>query len=164
MRHALILALLIGLCPPMAVAQDRTQSLADIRQELSVLFVEMQRLRGELNTTGGAMGAGGGGTVLARIDAIEAELRRLTDQTEQLQIRVERVVADGTNRIGDLEFRLCELTPDCRIADLAATPALGGAGRCRRKWRCIARDPGDAQRCQPRRGRTKRFRSRARGL
>ena len=128
MRHALILALLIGLCPPTAVAQDRTQSLADIRQELSVLFVEMQRLRGELNTTGGAMGAGGGGTVLARIDAIEAELRRLTDQTEQLQIRVERVVADGTNRIGDLEFRLCELTPDCRIADLAATPALGGAG------------------------------------
>ncbi|WP_439136682.1 tol-pal system protein YbgF [Roseicyclus sp.] len=128
MRHALILALLIGLCPPMALAQDRTQSLADIRQELSVLFVEMQRLRGELNTTGGAMGAGGGGTVLARIDAIEAELRRLTDQTEQLQIRVERVVTDGTNRIGDLEFRLCELTPDCRIGDLAATPPLGGAG------------------------------------
>jgi tol-pal system protein YbgF len=128
MRHALILALLIGLCPPMAMAQDRTQSLADIRQELSVLFVEMQRLRGELNTTGGAMGAGGGGTVLARVDAIEAELRRLTDQTEQLQIRVERVVTDGTNRIGDLEFRLCELTPDCRIGDLAATPALGGAG------------------------------------
>ncbi len=120
MRHALILALLIGLCPPMAMAQDRTQSLADIRQELSVLFVEMQRLRGELNTTGGAMGAGGGGgTVLARIDAIEGELRRLTNQTEQLQIRVERVVTDGTNRIGDLEFLLCELTPDCRIGDLA---------------------------------------------
>ena len=112
MRRALILALFVGLCPPIAMAQDRTQSLADIRQELSVLFVEMQRLRGELNTTGGAMGAGGGGTVLARIDAIEAELRRLNDQTEQLQHRVERVVADGTNRIGDLEFRLCELTPD----------------------------------------------------
>lgn len=127
MRRALILALFVGLCPPIAMAQDRTQSLADIRQELSVLFVEMQRLRGELNTTGGAMGAGGGGTVLARIDAIEAELRRLTDQTEQLQIRVERVVADGTNRIGDLEFRLCELTPDCRIGDLAVTPPLGGA-------------------------------------
>jgi tol-pal system protein YbgF len=128
MRRALILALMIGLCPPMALAQDRTQSLADIRQELSVLFVEMQRLRGELNTTGGAMGAGGGGgTALARIDAIEAELRRLTNQTEQLQIRVERVVTDGTNRIGDLEFRLCELTPDCRIGDLAPTPPLGGA-------------------------------------
>lgn len=126
MRRALILAVSIGLCAPAAVAQDRTQSLADIRQELSVLFVEMQRLRGELNTTGGAMGTSGSGTVLARIDAIEAELRRLTDQTEQLQIRVERVVADGTNRIGDLEFRLCELTPDCRIADLAATAPLGG--------------------------------------
>lgn len=126
MARALWLALVLGLCAPMALAQDRAQSLADIRQELAVLFVEMQRLRGELNTTGGAMGSGGDGTVLGRIDAIEAELRRLNAATEALQLRVDRVVSDGTNRIGDLEFRLCELTPDCRIADLPATPALGG--------------------------------------
>lgn len=127
MRRALILAVALGLCAPMALAQDRAQSLADIRQELSVLFVEMQRLRGELNTTGGAMGSrGAGDTVLIRIDAIEAELRRLTAQTEALQIRVDRVVTDGTNRIGDLEFRLCELTPECRVADVPPTPPLGG--------------------------------------
>lgn len=128
MRRALIvaLALALGLWPLVAAGQDRAQSLADIRQELAILFVEMQRLRAELNTTGGAMGTGGDGTVLARVDAIEGELRRLTSATETLQIRVDRVVSDGTNRIGDLEFRLCELTLDCRIADLPPQPPLGG--------------------------------------
>lgn len=129
MRRALafgpVLAVCLGLAAPMAVAQDRTRTLADIRQELSVLFVEIQRLRGELNTTGGVQGAAGG-TVLARVDAIEAELRRLTSLTEDLQIRVDRVVSDGTNRIGDLEFRLCELEPDCDIGSLGETPSLGG--------------------------------------
>lgn len=126
MRRALILALALGLCPPLALAQDRAQSLADIRQELTILFVEMQRLRAELNTTGGAMGSGGDGSMLNRVDAIEAELRRLNAATDALQMRVDRVVADGTNRVGDLEFRLCELTPDCRIGDLPPTPPLGG--------------------------------------
>jgi tol-pal system protein YbgF len=124
--RALVLALCLGLVAPAAVAQDRAQTLADIRQELSVLFVELQRLRGELNTTGGAMGSGGGGTVLSRVDAIEAELRRLTALTEELQIRIDRVVTDGTNRVGDLEFRLCELEADCDIGDLGDTPNLGG--------------------------------------
>jgi hypothetical protein len=44
-----------------ALAQDRTQTLADIRQELSVLYVELQRLGQELNTTGGAGGTGASG-------------------------------------------------------------------------------------------------------
>lgn len=126
MRRALVLALCLGFAAPAAMAQDRAQTLADIRQELSVLFVEIQRLRGELNTTGGAMGSGGGADVLSRVDAIEAELRRLNALTEELQIRIARVVDDGTNRIGDLEFRLCELEPDCDIADLGETPSLGG--------------------------------------
>ncbi len=130
MRRALVLgpvlALCLGLSAPGAQAQDRAQTLADIRQELSVLFVEIQRLRGELNTTGSALGGGGGGTVLSRVDAIEAELRRLTSLTEDLQIRIDRVVTDGTNRIGDLEFRLCELEEGCEIGSLGQTPSLGG--------------------------------------
>jgi len=121
-----VLTLCLALSAPMGAAQDRAQTLADIRQELSVLFVEIQRLRGELNTTGGAQGSGGAGTVLTRVDAIEAELRRLTGLTEDLQIRIDRVVTDGTNRIGDLEFRLCELEPDCDIGSLGDTPSLGG--------------------------------------
>ena len=129
MRRALglgsALALCLGLAAPAALAQDRAQTLADIRQELSVLFVEIQRLRGELNTTGGAQ-APAGGNLLSRVDAIEAELRRLTSLTENLQIRVDTIVTDGTNRIGDLEFRLCELETDCDISSLGETPRLGG--------------------------------------
>ena len=53
-------------------AQDRAQTLADIRQELTVLYVEMQRLKGELNTTGGASAPSGGGSMLDRVNAIEA--------------------------------------------------------------------------------------------
>lgn len=114
-----------GLSGP-AAAQDRAQTLADIRQELSVLFVELQRLKGELNTTGGASAPSGGGSMLDRVNALEAQLTRLTAKTEELQFRIDSVVKDGTNRVGDLEFRLCELEADCDISSLGETPALGG--------------------------------------
>ena len=109
-----------------AAAQDRDQTLADIRQELSVVFVEIQRLRGELNTTGPATGSGASGTTLDRVNAIEAEVTRLTALTERLQLQVDAIVTDGTNRIGDLEFRLCELEAECDIGTLGETPTLGG--------------------------------------
>lgn len=125
MWRALILACLLALPAGTAPAQDRAQTLADIRQELSVLWVEIQRLRTELSTTGSPSGVAGGGT-LERVDAIERELRRLTSATEDLQLRVDSVVSDGTNRIGDLEFRLCEMEADCDIASLGETPTLGG--------------------------------------
>jgi TolA-binding protein len=64
--------------------------------------------------------------MLQRMDALEAEIRRLAALTEDLQIRVDSVVRDGTNRVGDLEFRLCELEADCDIASLGETPNLGG--------------------------------------
>lgn len=128
MRRLATLALCATLAMPGigAAQQDREQTLADIRQELSVLYVELQRLGRELNTTGGATGAGASGSALQRMDAIEAELRRLTALTEELQIQIDRVVRDGTNRVGDLEFRLCEIEADCDIAELGETPSLGG--------------------------------------
>lgn len=132
LKRALICGVMViglggGMPPHAAFAQtDQAQSLADIRQELSVLYFEIQRLRLELSTTGGPSLPAGTANPLSRLDAIEAELRRMTAATETLQLRIEAIVGDGTNRIGDLEFRLCELEPDCDIATLGDTPSLGG--------------------------------------
>lgn len=122
-RYFVASALVFGLSGP-ALAQDQT--LADIRQELVVLNTEVQRLKRELSTTGGVGGGAAGGTVLDRVNTIEIELRRLTDKTEQLEFRIDSVVTDGTNRVGDLEFRLCELEEGCDISALGDTLTLGG--------------------------------------
>jgi len=120
----LVAALALAAAAP---AQDRAATLADIRAELSVLAGEIQSLRAELLAGGSvALQGAGGGTALARLAAMEAALARLTGQTEALGNRIDRVVADGTNRIGDLEFRLCELEQGCDIADLPITESLGG--------------------------------------
>ncbi|WP_170331194.1 tol-pal system protein YbgF [Ruegeria arenilitoris] len=107
-----------------AQAQDQ-QTLADIRQELTVLHVEIQRLKREFSTTGSPAPNLSGSSVLERVDAIEAELQRLTRQTEQLNQRIQNVVTDGTNRIGDLEFRLVELEGG-DLSTLGETSTLGG--------------------------------------
>ncbi|WP_456388835.1 tol-pal system protein YbgF [Profundibacter sp.] len=123
-----ILALIIGLSviwTAPVVAQANDQTLADIRQELSVLFVEVQRLKRELSTTGAPGTNVGGNTPLERIDAIEAALQKLTAKSEQLENRINRVVSDGTNRLGDLAFRVCELDANCDITD-EVTSTLGG--------------------------------------
>ncbi|MEO1705692.1 MAG: tol-pal system protein, partial [Pseudomonadota bacterium] len=124
MQIARVLGLVVGLTAAPAMAQQ-DQTLADIRQELSVLFVEVQRLKQELNTSGAPSGTGGG-SVLDRVNAIEMELQQLTSKSEELEFRIDRIVTDGTNRIGDLEFRLCELEAGCDIAALGDTPTLGG--------------------------------------
>lgn len=125
-RWALAWVWAVALSAPVA-AQDagRDQTLADMRQELAVLTVELQKLTRELSTTGGAA-AVLAGDLLQRVDLIEGEVKRLTAQTEELGFRIDRIVADGTNRIGDLEFRICEIEPGCDIANLPVTAPLGG--------------------------------------
>jgi len=126
MRRLLGIVAVIGLCMGMApaVAQDQ-QTLADIRQELTVLHVEIQKLKRELSTTGSAPVVTGG-SVLDRVGAIESELSRLTSKTEQLEFRVNAIVKDGTNRIADLEFRLVEAEGG-DVSQLSETTTLGGA-------------------------------------
>lgn len=125
MRVAVLaVAIVLAVMPLRGWAQD-DQTLADIRQELSVLYVEVQRLKRELSTTGAPGGVAAGNSVLERVDAIERELTRLTDRTEQLDLRINRVVQDGTNRIGDLEFRLVELEGG-DVSQLGETTTLGG--------------------------------------
>lgn len=121
-RFCTVVFMVIGSC---ASAQD-DGTLADIRQELTVLHVEMQKLKRELSTTSGAADLSGAGSVLERVNAIEAALQRLTGKTEELEFRIARVVKDGTNRIGDLEFRLVELEGG-DVGQLGETSTLGGA-------------------------------------
>ncbi len=129
MRQLLALTLTIFLFGGAAMAQtdvERAQTLADIRQELSVLYVDIQRLKRELSTTGApSVGTATGTSVLDRVAGIETELQRLTEKTEQLDFRINQIVADGTNRIGDLEFRLVELEGG-DLSQLGETSTLGG--------------------------------------
>ncbi len=121
-----VLALILGLAVAApAAAQDRQQTLADIRQELSVLWVEIQNLKRELSTTGGPNVNIAGTSLPERVNSMESELSRLTARTEELSNRIDRIVTDGTNRIGDLEFRLVELEGG-DVSALGETTTLGG--------------------------------------
>lgn len=118
-------------------AQTQSETLADLRQQLSVLGQDLVALRQELvatlpqNAPLSAMGSGGAaplpsvGDVLTQMDGLEARMQALTARTEELEYRINRIVADGTMRIGDLEFRLTELEGGDPGA-LAPTPTLGG--------------------------------------
>jgi tol-pal system protein YbgF len=108
-------------------AQDRAQTLADIKAELGLMMAEFTALKSETVASGATGGSFGAGDALQRMDAIEAELMRLTSRAEEIELRLTRVVSDGTNRIGDLEYRLCEVTEGCDPANLPETPMLGGA-------------------------------------
>lgn len=108
----------------MAAAQQ-DQTLADIKQDLAVLTFELRNLRSELNTTGGPS-IGLSGSALDRVNAIEGELQRITAKVEELEFRVGQVVQDGTNRIGDLQFRICELEPGCDLGKIGQADPLGG--------------------------------------
>ncbi|MCB4457380.1 tol-pal system protein YbgF [Leisingera sp. McT4-56] len=123
-RLRTVLLTSVMLLPLPLAAQDQ-QTLADVRQELTVLHVEIQRLKREMSTTAAPSVDVSGDTVLDRVAAIESELQRLTLQTEELGHRIDRIVTDGTNRIGDLEFRLVELEGG-DVGALKETTTLGG--------------------------------------
>ncbi|MCR9109383.1 tetratricopeptide repeat protein [Marivita sp. XM-24bin2] len=120
--RALLLSCTLALAP---IAGQAQETLADIRQDMSILFVELQRLKRELSTTGASAVALPPGA-LDRINAIESELQRLTSKTEELEFRVSRVAEDGARRLGDLEFRVCELEEGCDIGAIGQVPTLGG--------------------------------------
>ena len=121
MRWLFALTLLL---PLPALAQD-AQSLADVKAELAQLAAQFLTLKQELVSSGAAANGSAGGDALQRLDAIEAALTKLTAKTEEVELKLNSVVSDGTNRIGDIEFRLCELTEGCDPAALPVTPDLG---------------------------------------
>ncbi|MGY6632348.1 MAG: tol-pal system protein [Alkalilacustris sp.] len=103
-------------------------TLADIRSDLEALRAELAQLQAEL-APGPGTGSGQEAvpeSVLDRVSRLEGAVQRLTGMTDELQFRIERVVADGTNRIGDIEFRLNELAGQDPAAFVPPEP-LGGA-------------------------------------
>ena len=120
-----VLALILVLVPGLALAQDRAQSLADIKAELATLGAQFEALKAELVTTGAAQSGAAGGSALERLNAIEAELMRLTAKTEEVELRLNRVVQDGSLRINDLTFRVVELEGG-DLSAVGQAPPLGG--------------------------------------
>jgi tol-pal system protein YbgF len=123
--RAVLLAVALAVLPGLAPAQDRAQTIADIRAELQVLRGEIDTLKAELTSTGAAQGSGATGPALQRLDTIEAALVSLTAKAEGIENRLNKVVTDGTNRIGDIEFRLTELAGG-DVGAIPETPPLGG--------------------------------------
>ena len=107
-----VVLMVLGLMMPVAALAQATdeQTYAEIRAELDLLKSQIQGLRNELITaTPEETGVANAGPLMVRVDQMEEELRTLTGQVEQLGFRIDSVITDGTNRIGDLEFRLTEL-------------------------------------------------------
>ena len=124
-RLVAIIFLLLS-APTIFFAEENKKTLADIRQDLNILYVEVLKLRRELSTTQSAsMTTNNEVSVLERLDGMEQELRRLTSETENLEFRINSIVSDGINRVRDLEYRLVELEGgDVSEIDFATT--LGG--------------------------------------
>lgn len=117
---ACALALLAGLSPA------RAETVADIQSELTKLNGQIDQLRQELVKTGSAKGLPvAPATALTRLDQLEAELRRLTNQYDVLANDIRRIVEDASNRAGDMEFRLTELEGGDTAA-LGKPAPLGG--------------------------------------
>ena len=121
MRWLFALTLLL----PLPALAQTAQSLADVKAELAQLAAQFLTLKQELVSSGAAANGSAGGDALQRLDAIEAALTKLTAKTEEVEFKLNSVVSDGTNRIGDIEFRLCELTEGCDPSTLPVTPDLG---------------------------------------
>ncbi|WP_347140091.1 tetratricopeptide repeat protein [Paracoccus sp. SSK6] len=143
-RRAIAAAVLAVTVAMPVAAQEPT--LADLRTELTALRGQLQVLRSELVASGAAgFQAAGGDAAIDRMNAMEQRLARLTDRTEQMQNRIDRIVADGSRRIADIEFRLCEMDEGCDLAALTmldlgrsgspvpnlgpATPQAGGGAK-----------------------------------
>ena len=123
-KRAAALAILMALP---AFAQE--PNLTDLRSQLDGLRAEFQSLRAELVASGSAgYQAAGGDAAIDRMNAIEQQLARVTDQTEQMQNRVNRIVQDGNRRLADLEFRLCQMDETCNLGALTTQDLDGSVG------------------------------------
>ncbi|MDB6182734.1 tol-pal system protein [Paracoccus fistulariae] len=125
-RRTIAAASLAALMVLPGIASADNANLADLRADLDLLRGDVQQLRRELVASGAAgYQAAGGDAAIDRMNNLEQQLARVTNQTEQLQNRINRIVQDGNRRVADIEFRLCEMDESCDLAALT-TQDLGG--------------------------------------
>jgi len=109
-----------------ASGQAQAQTLEDVRADITELSELMQELRGELLATGNSgVSQDSVGTILQRLNNLEADLSAALGMVETLEFRVVQIADDATRRIGDLEFRLTELEGG-DTGSLTTPPQLGG--------------------------------------
>lgn len=109
-----------------AAAQSQAETLEDVRLDIAKLSDVMQELRSELLSTGNSgVSQESVGTILQRLNILEAELSAALGLVETLEFRVVQIADDATRRIGDLEFRLTELEGG-DTGTLSAPVPLGG--------------------------------------
>jgi tol-pal system protein YbgF len=114
------------------------QSSADIQRlnaRIDDLEAQLGNLRADSYASGGVSGGASSGgrsvesQVFLRLDRLEAEMRRLTGEVEQLGHRMTQLEEDQRRRFEDMEFRLLELEgiDPTSIQGAASIPATGGA-------------------------------------
>ncbi len=128
LRLLCVFCLVLGANGAWAQGQDADidgRTLGEIRLEIEGLARILDELEQELvapdpQTTGIV----NPGPLQQRVAETQEELQRLQGEIEKLELRIKRIVADGNNRIGDLEFRLIELT-DGDYSAYQEPPSLG---------------------------------------
>ncbi|PZO67726.1 MAG: tol-pal system protein [Paracoccus denitrificans] len=104
---------------PVDMPQVDPATVADLRTRLRGLQGDLQALRAELRSQGAAgYKAVGGDTAIERMNAMEAELRRLTSTVQETKNRVEQSLKSSEAQADDLDFRLCQLEQGCDLAAL----------------------------------------------
>lgn len=94
-------------------------TVADLRTRLRGLQGDLQALRAELRSQGAAgYRSVGGDAAIDRMNAMEAELRRLTSTVQETKNRVEQSLKSSEAQADDLDFRLCQLEQGCDLAAL----------------------------------------------
>ncbi len=126
LRGVLAAVLIACLAVLPASGQTQAKTLEDVRMDITRLSELMQELRSELLITGNSgVSQDSVGTILQRLNNLEADLSSALGLVETLEFRVVQIADDATRRIGDLEFRLTELEGG-DTGSLTTPPTLGG--------------------------------------
>ena len=90
-------------------AQDKSETLADLRRKLDVLHAEITRLQSELDSTSRPTPWVTSGSLLQRIDEIEVELRRSIAKNERLEHQIRMLTDSSGRKLAELEVIHAEL-------------------------------------------------------